>query len=702
MPVSIIYNPSAVNSRNNLVNANLGMDTAIQRMSSGQRISKASDDVAGLAVGTQLQSNVSILKAAANNVQQGNSLLAIADGALDNISQMLQRMLSLSSQSTSAALNDASRAYLNQEFQSLKNEINRLSQFTKFNDTSLLDGSFGKAFDFDYTKENDIADIAKKSGKDLNTLVVDKAELVKETHIVANMKSLGNSISLSNNPAAGATAPTAGNLGAMNIEYGAEKSTWLINIGTATYKGEVSNKLGASKSAVLTNTNGSGESVVIANNSSVPFDVRDQGDATTLANALKYGFGAIAYSTGMDLATTANTAGQTLDHLNVVSIPDKIADMTIANNSFSISDGAGGAPAGGKVTSFKADYVDSNNSIWSVQIGAQTFQGNISNTLGVGQLATLTALDGSGDQINITNSNVTRDLNISSQSDANQFASALEYAFKDIAYVTTMDAAAIAQKNNRSAVDFNVLSKSAKVLDMSNIGKSLQFSGEDTSGTIDDFRITYGDVKSRWSVTIGGVQYSTKVDNQLRSQGEVKLVATDNSGKILTMKNNTSRSMSINSQVDAERLFGVLNNSVKTGVIFQVGTIASDQISIGLGGNSTTMLGIEESVIDSIGSPTHNKAAFGATLAVDKVGKALQTILAHRAEVGALTSRFDKAFDSINTSAQNQDAARGVYLDADIAEESSKLASEKVRMNAAISTLAQSNERSQSLLKLLG
>jgi len=700
--ISIIYNASATNARNNLVNANQGIDTSIKRLSSGLKIARASDDVAGLAVGTQLQSNVTVLRAAANNVQQANALLAIADGALDNIGQMLQRMLSLASQATSASLNEASRAYLNQEFQGLKDEINRISEFTKFNGISLLDGSFGKSKEYDPTAINDLATIAQSLDKSLESLVIDKSYISKDPYSIADLRVPGFSLQISD----GGVAPTGGALGAFTIQYGAEESTWSVVVGALTYSGTVSNNLESQQTAVLTDTAGSGESIVITNESSVNFNIKDQSDANQMANALEYAFGTTVYATGMDAADIANTAASPLAPLSVIGKPNRIADFSVDGSSFQLSDG-GTAPTGTIIRDFNIQYLDAATSVWSVTMdaaggGTITYQGSVSNTLGVGATANLTATDGSGEILTLTNSHITIDLNISSQSDALQVAQALEYAFVGITYASTMDAADIASTNNKTLSDLDLLSNDPRVLDMSVLGSSLQFSGTDASGTIDDFRIEYADTKSHWSVVVGGTQYIADVDNKLRSSGTALFTAADGSGKTLTMTNGTARSMSLDSQVEAERLFSALNNSVKGKVIFQVGTVSDDQVLVGLAGNNTGMLGIQTSVIDDVGAPTSVLPAASATLAVGQVTKAIQSVLAHRAEVGALTSRFDKAFNAISTSAQNQDAARGVYLDADIAQESSNLAAEQVKMNASISVLAQANELTKGLLKLLG
>jgi len=146
--------------------------------------------------------------------------------------------------------------------------------------------------------------------------------------------------------------------------------------------------------------------------------------------------------------------------------------------------------------------------------------------------------------------------------------------------------------------------------------------------------------------------------------------------------------------------------------LVSLGTTGSDKVNIGIMDSSSGALGIHQTRIDSVGTAsveadtvsTPNVAqvtGYGAAEAVDRLSKAIESVLSNRAAIGAYTSRFDKAFNAITTSLQNQDAARSVYLDADVAEESSNLAASQVKMNASISVLAQANEMNRSLLKLV-
>lgn len=138
---SINTNISAYYAQNNLRAAGSMAQSSISKLSSGNRIIKASDDVAALSIGTILRTNVSTLKTALVNANQGSTLLQIADGALARVGEILQRQKALATQTNSGTLSSVEKGYLNQEFQKLKEELDRIVTTTNFNGIKLLDGS---------------------------------------------------------------------------------------------------------------------------------------------------------------------------------------------------------------------------------------------------------------------------------------------------------------------------------------------------------------------------------------------------------------------------------------------------------------------------------------------------------------------------------------------------------------------------------
>lgn len=140
MPV--ISTNIAANSAVRYLNINSAEQTSsLSKLASGSRITQASDDAAGLAISTRISSDVTALTQAATNSSHGVSVLQTADGGASNISDILQRMKALASQSSSGTVTDTERAYINAEFEQLIEEVDGIATSTRYNGDSLLDGS---------------------------------------------------------------------------------------------------------------------------------------------------------------------------------------------------------------------------------------------------------------------------------------------------------------------------------------------------------------------------------------------------------------------------------------------------------------------------------------------------------------------------------------------------------------------------------
>ena len=141
---SINTNLAAMRAQSNIGIASNKASASIARLSSGNRITRAADDVAAMSAGTSLRTNVTTLKTALINTAQGSSLLQVADGALSQVVDILQRQKAIAVQAGAGSLTSAERSFLNQEFQNLAQEIDRLATQTNFNGVSLLDGALSE------------------------------------------------------------------------------------------------------------------------------------------------------------------------------------------------------------------------------------------------------------------------------------------------------------------------------------------------------------------------------------------------------------------------------------------------------------------------------------------------------------------------------------------------------------------------------
>jgi flagellin len=141
-------NTASLNTYRSYGSAQAGLEKNIERLSSGLRINKAADDAAGLAISNRMDNQVRGMQQANRNVQQGNNMLQTAEGAMEEISNILGRMRELSVQSASDGVNTDDRAIIDLEFQQLKSEITRIAEATEYNNTKVLNGNlYGNVVD---------------------------------------------------------------------------------------------------------------------------------------------------------------------------------------------------------------------------------------------------------------------------------------------------------------------------------------------------------------------------------------------------------------------------------------------------------------------------------------------------------------------------------------------------------------------------
>ncbi len=140
----INHNISSMVTQTALYRTNRSMKTSLERLSTGLRINRASDDAAGLGVSENLRTQVNGTNQAKRNAQDGIAALQIAEGAANEISAVLQRMRELAIQSSNDTLTSTERAYVDQEFQSLDREISRISRVTNYNGMELISSNGGR------------------------------------------------------------------------------------------------------------------------------------------------------------------------------------------------------------------------------------------------------------------------------------------------------------------------------------------------------------------------------------------------------------------------------------------------------------------------------------------------------------------------------------------------------------------------------
>ncbi|MEM6732498.1 MAG: flagellin [Myxococcota bacterium] len=198
MAFSIMTNTASIGAQRKLQNTTMKQSASIQRLASGFRINQAADDAAGLAISSRLTAQLRGLKQAERNANDGISMIQTAEGALGEINGMLSRMRELAVQSANGGtLGAQERGFLNQEFQDLEAEIERIVDVTEFNGQSLIDGSLsGAGVSFQVGIFNTAADRIALSidNSDATTLGIDTLALDTEGNSQAAITALDTAI----------------------------------------------------------------------------------------------------------------------------------------------------------------------------------------------------------------------------------------------------------------------------------------------------------------------------------------------------------------------------------------------------------------------------------------------------------------------------------------------------------------------------
>jgi flagellin len=183
-------NVSAMTSFRNLTRTENAVSSSMQKLSSGFRINRASDDAAGLAIANKLRNTGRALEAASRNALQAGSMLQIADGAGQSVASILDRMKELATQAASNTIGDQA-GKLDDEFQALNNEIQRIVDTTKYQGTALLSGTGAGSV------KVDASSTVYDGGSDVTKVTLSSAAATGKTWTIANAAADKNLISIS-------------------------------------------------------------------------------------------------------------------------------------------------------------------------------------------------------------------------------------------------------------------------------------------------------------------------------------------------------------------------------------------------------------------------------------------------------------------------------------------------------------------------
>lgn len=154
MGMRISTNVQSINAQRTMTNSQREISKSFSQLASGSRITKAADDAAGLGISENLKSQIRSMSQASRNANDGISMVQVAEGGLNEVSNILTRLRELGIQASSDTVGDRERGFIDNEVQQLKSEVERISQTTRFGSSNLLNGS-GSKFDIQVGINND-------------------------------------------------------------------------------------------------------------------------------------------------------------------------------------------------------------------------------------------------------------------------------------------------------------------------------------------------------------------------------------------------------------------------------------------------------------------------------------------------------------------------------------------------------------------
>ena len=680
---SINTNIAAYSAQGNIGKASNSASSSISRLSSGNRITKSSDDVASLSVGTSLRTGVTTLKQALANTSQGTSLLQVADGALSQISEILQRQKAIATQANSGTLSDVERGYLNQEFQALKSQIDQISSSTTFSSVKLLDGSLAGALALG-TNTNDSA--GARSSATILTIAAANAQIGDKINV--------NGLEVTFTDQAPGTAGAAGKvtIGATATITAQNLAAFLNNSSDA----RVANYSFSNTAGALSASWGGG-----------------QLQGATVIQATRVTGAVATYTSGAgSIAAAGPTNGLGLDRVRAVG---EVSGSLLVDGA-NLAVGAGAAinvtniinndAFVGALPDIKGTYTTGGSATFSVKVGDILYTATSANlVVGTANTLTFTGTDstntaaGGNFTLTIKGGAIT---GVTGQSDVDSITAQLNSALDGVSFLQNRD---VSTFQNGEIVTLG----GADIARLD--GVSVNFRSDDFSKvdiqSVKIFAPANGSADAKFEVVINGETYSSAagVGTLIGTNKPIVLQNVNDPKKVLTiMTGNTALTatgtdaidVSTQAKADAvakglEKAFGL--DKAGSSLNFQVGAGAADTIGVQISSVGTTSL---------YGSATPDITTLeGAQAASALLDKAIVTINQVRADVGALMSRLDFTAANLQTSIQNQDAARGTLLDTDVAAESTAYATSQVQLQAGIAVLAQANQLPQNLLKLI-
>ncbi len=669
MAMTVNTNMASLNAQRNLAKTQGLLNKSLGRLSSGLRINSAKDDAAGMAISNRFTAQIRGVDQAVRNANDGISMLQTAEGGMQEVTTILQRMREIAVQGSNDTNSASDRASLQGEMDQLFKEIDRISGATQFNGIGLLDGTGGtKSLQIGANSGQTIS-VGLKSTKTgaLNLNGYSKLGELNSGRVGTTSAAAGSGLSINGTAIAGAAASTAA-AGATAINE-ATGATGVTAVAYNTYKG-LGGASGIVQGLTIGTTTGTDAAVMqtITSSGSMTELVNNiNRDAAGVAATLnKDGSITLSNDTGEDIivgGTTLNSglqgglAGTDKTYKGYIALTDdanQAISITVTTSKEDIARGGSGT------TVFTAGDVEewglnistgsTNTTGAAVTTNAMVAGDLVINGVSVGASTTATAAD-KANAINLV------------RGESGVSASA-KTEVKYTVNITNANTAASTITINGSVVNFTGASS------MDAVVSAINGNGSGVSG-------------------VSGVTASVEADTG-------KLVISSVSGLNIDIAGDDT---------NVALVFGDTATTVTTGTISLVSDTGADIKIAGNALDSSTALkaGFVEQggSSEAIGQGLSVESLANANNAINRIDDALDKVAVNRSELGAVQNRLDSTISNLQNASENFSAANGRTLDADFAKETADMSKQQILMQAGVAMLAQAKQLPQQVLQLL-
>ena len=640
-------NVKSLVAQDSLMKSGRSLSTAMERLSTGKRINSAKDDAAGLSISNRMDSQIRGLTMAVKNANDGISLMQTAEGALDEVTNSLQRMRELAVQAVNGTNNAQDRAALDAEVQQLKSEIDRTAKTTQFNSINLLDGSFKN-------KELQIGDKANQ---------------------VLNIGIAGAKVSdLGMGPSA-----TGG-----NVFVGGR-------IGFTDSSNTISTKFlsGGSLSLVI---NGTVISSIKSNTSGANNTTLDINDITTAINNSRAGVTASAFNEATAAYAGSGIIGSTGSFSILVTATDTGAQSTIkVTNTNSLQEVADKINAQGGPSTVQARINDEGKLVLFNSSGANmtVTDSTNANSIGTNQAIGFKTGDKFRGMLKLE-SNTDNPVSIGVQGKLANSGTVTD----DTANTALRTLGLVQIKAVRSGT---VATASTASSETSTEVMKDAYTYQGASITSSTTQWIAGEVK------INGVDIYRSGQTTDSTAKKVNLINSfaDQTGVFATYGSNSSGSVSITLNSINNRPISV-DTGNKTITSAYGGYASHGLVSVNVGddyydGTKPTGAGGSGSSITGM----NVLSASSATDAIKSIDNAIEQVSMSRADLGAFQNRLIATVNNLTNVVTNTEASKSRIMDTDYSKETTNLAKSQIIQQAATAMLAQANQAPQMVMSLL-